>query len=162
MFATFDFKVSVNLHEKLTYRSKIWKVKSVKTKTQCIFLQNNQFYESKEDGCVILGNISVNDAVFVAFEIVNEGLEADTEELTYKNDETRKLRGMFDTRKREGDRHLDKKDRHGPRPWDRHRNRRVEAISEDIKIDTGMERICCVCAELRYIRIYFPIFVNEI
>ena len=206
MFATFDFGVSVNLHEKLTYRSKIWKVKSVKTKTQCFFLQNNQFYESKEDGCVLFGDPSVNEAMFVAFEIVNEDLEADTEELTYKNDETRKLRGMFDTRKgdrhldtksrpqkpRKGnrhldnkdrhlenkdrhlekkdrhlekkdrhlenkdrhldnkDRHLDKKDRHGPRPWSRHRNRRVEAISEDIKIDTGMERICCVCAELRY------------
>merc|ERR1711999_35168 len=30
-----------------------------------------------------------------------------------------------------------------------HRNRKVGAISEDMKIDTGMERICCVCAEHR-------------
>ena len=167
MFATFDFGVSVNLHEKLTYRSKMWKVKSVQTKNQCFFLQNNQFYESKEDGCVLFGDPSVNEVIFVAFEIVSEGLEADVEDLTYKNNESKKLHGMFDTRK--GDRHSwrpyrpqkprkyrpqnprkyrphkpRKGDRHGPRPWDRHRNRRVEAISEDMKIDTGMERICCV------------------
>ena len=171
MFARFDYGVSVNFNENLTYRSKVWKVKSVKTKTKCFFLQNNQFYELKEDGCVLFGDPNVNEVIFVAFEKVNEGSEADTEDLTYKNNETKKLHGMFDTRTRKyrpqkprmGDRHNPREgDRHLDPKKDRHRNRRFEAISEDIKIDTGMERICCVCAELRYIRIYFPIFVNEI
>ena len=139
----------------------------MKTKSHCFFLHSNQFYESKEDGCVLFGDPNVNEAIFIAFEVINKSVEADSGNLTYMNNELKKLHGMFDRRKgdrhttpregdrhktpREGDRHqIPRKDYHGPRPWDRHRNRRVEAISEDIKIDTGMERICCVCAELRY------------
>ena len=151
MFVTFDFGVSVHLHENLTYRSKIWKLKSVQTKTQCFFLQNNQFYESKEDGSVLIGDTSVKDAVFVAYEIVSKGLEADTEALVYKNNETKKLHGMFDTRKREGDRHNWRPYRtQKPRKGNRHKKENlIKTISEDINVDTGMERICCVCAELR-------------
>ena len=112
MFATFDYGVSVNLHKNLTYKSKLWRVKSVKTKSHCLFLHGNQFYESKGDGCVLFGDPKVNEASFIAFEVENKHVEADSYNLTYKNNETVKLHSMFDRRKREGDRHKTKEDRH--------------------------------------------------
>merc|ERR1712155_397367 len=66
---------------------------------------------------------SVNEVTFIAFEVVDKSSESntDTDNLAYKNAETIKLRSKFDTRKREGDRHLDpSQDRHLDPSQDRH------------------------------------------
>ena len=107
LFVTFDNGVLVNLHETLTYKSKIWRVKSVKTKTQSLFLLANQFFEAKVDGCVLFSEASVNEVTFIAFEVAIKSSESnlDTDNLAnlaYKNAETIKLRSKFDTRKTTG------------------------------------------------------------
>ena len=88
-----------------------------------MFALENQFFEAKVEGCVLFGEATVNEVTFLAFEVVTKTSvsNTDTDNHAYKNAETMKLRGMFDTRKRvgdrhktprEGDRHLDQKDRH--------------------------------------------------
>ena len=97
MFVTFDYGVSVNLHENLTYKSKTWRVKSVKSKTQSLFALVNQFFEAKVEGCVLFDEATVNEVTFLAFEVVTKTSvsNTDTDNHAYKNAETKKLCGML-------------------------------------------------------------------
>ena len=67
----------------------------MKTDSQSFFLQNNEFFESKADGCVLFSHRTVHEVKFIAFEIVKQDLEPGKDNLAYKNDgkknETSKL-----------------------------------------------------------------------
>ena len=116
--------------------------------------------------------MTIPDGTFLAFEIFDEELPHLDESLSYIGADVNTLAlSVFDKRKRTGDRHLNpnedrhlnpgtedrhlnpKGDRHlNPRPWSRHRDRgsnKFNKMCDDIKTDTGMDTICCICLELK-------------
>ena len=153
-FFSCDYGVSVNLQHDVSFQGKLWKVKSVIGQNGSIFFNNKSYFQVTENEIVKCESSQVINAIIIVFEVWQDNIIPD-EKFCYKGNELRKIRDIL---KRTEDRHKNpnddrhknpNEDRHiTPQKGDRHKNRK-ENILNELKTDTGMETVCCICAELK-------------
>ena len=176
-FFSCDYGVSVNLQHDVSFQGKLWKVKSVIGQNGSIFFNNKSYFQVTENEIVKCESSQVINAVIIVFEVCQDNVIPD-EKFCYKGNELRKIRDILkaDRHKnpnvdrhitpRKGDRHITpqkgdrhknpkedryknpKEDRHKNPKGDRHKTKNENLIKE-LKTDTGMEIVCCICAELK-------------
>ena len=154
-FFVCDEGVSVNIQDTLQYQSKQWKVKSVVGKSKSIcYVQDNYYVIEDKSLALVDEEVLVVNATFVAFEAINSCVPVTIEDAIYSRDEIKKLTDSILNR-RKGDRHVTPRygDRHRDNKTDRHLDRLGKGLAkkllQEIKEDTGMDCVCCICAELR-------------
>ena len=134
-----DFGVSVNLSTQLSFVGRQWRCKSVISSTHNIFYHNKQYFKVGNETIEDFNETTIFGATFLAYEIYDEQESYLDENLSYAGPECKRLaESAFD--KRKGDRHIDKKHRY---------YNTFEKLCEEIKTETGMETICCICLELK-------------
>ena len=155
LFVVCDLGVSVNLSSHLSFLGRQWSCKSVISSSLNVFSHNKQFYKVGNETIEAFNETLVTGATLVAYEIFNEKESNLDENFSYAGADVNRLAlSTFD--KRKGDRHLDPKgDRHLDPKADRHINKKFrgsktfEKLCEEIKTETGMDTICCICLELK-------------
>ena len=174
-FVASDVGVKVVPTKILVLGGRKWRCKSIIGSSQSLFYCNKTYYIVGKDENTIFADKSVNNAIFIAFEIFQENTIVLDDNLAYIGNENKKILSTFDKRKEDRhtsnkDRHTSNKDRHIPTPkrnedrhtrtserkeYDRrhHRNsynqNKIKKLIEELNTETGMDLICCVCMELK-------------
>ena len=80
----------------LTFVGRKWRCKSIIATSQSLFYCNNTYYNVGRDENTVFENSSVSNAIFIAFEIIEESEVILDDNLAYIGNENQKIKSTFD------------------------------------------------------------------